>query len=215
MIVQQIVFFIFTCALLGTLLWMLHQTKQGKVAVIFSLSLFSLLAFYLLYFGSLDSFTVKGLSTEATFVQRKTQQVVKDAAIIEDLKKEFQLLVTESRSKQDALDSRLIALSVAMDATERSWTTNITLSPNQTATMSRAWGQLAKITLNGPAALTADLSTWPSNGVIMMDTEIWAGTNQLNIITNYLTDLRQSKTLTGQLSFIWQHSEGKPTFEGR
>ncbi len=123
-----------------------------------------------------------------------------------------------AHNAQDILSATNVA-----DSSFSPWTTDITLAPHQTATITRAWGRYVRIRTTGPATLDADLSTWPSNGLIEVKTEIDIGKHGFTYSTNGLSafggwlhmfdGLDLEPMASNTFTIWWRRSKTTPTLE--
>ena len=69
---EQIVFAIFSFILIGLTFYQYRSMRNALSATVLMVITCAMLAFYMLQFGSLGSFTMKGLSAEASFIREKS-----------------------------------------------------------------------------------------------------------------------------------------------
>jgi len=215
MIIQVVLFVAFTTVLLGTLLRMYYRLRSKTIAIMYLVSLLALLAFYLLHVGSLQSFTVKGLSAEASFVHQTSQRVIRDAEEIAALHDEIKSVVASVKDTEDMLNQRVDAILRRVYDSHQQWTTNIVVPSDGIISMNRSWGMNARLELSGPATLTVDIDSWPNEGTANVSTYISTGPYTLTIATNNLRTKGSPPVEIRKPTYIWWvKPEGSDVFDG-
>ena len=92
------------------LLGMTCYTHETLFGALFLLSLCVSVGFYSLQSGILDSFTLKGLSAEASFIRTKKQEVEKNAEEVAQLKTQVETLLDAAKEYED--NARVIAIAL-------------------------------------------------------------------------------------------------------
>lgn len=178
-IAQQVVFASISVVMLGAIFWSAYTRDQTRYVVLFLLTLLTLCAFYLLQFGSLYSFSVKGLSTEATFVQQKKREVARDAAEISKIKETLEMHYQGVLEKQVQFQEALLQMRKRFQTSFVPWSTNVHLYADDTGIVTHAWGNTPYVKMHGSATITADLTTWPADGIAYFTLTLDNGTNSV------------------------------------
>jgi len=101
---REIVFLILAAGILATLIWLSYKSPKARFPTMAVVFFFGLLAFYLFQYGNLSSFSIKGLSAEASFIAEKRQEVQQDAAAIGTIKTQVEGLLADSRASHEEIE---------------------------------------------------------------------------------------------------------------
>lgn len=167
---QHIAFLLLLSGCSIVLLGMTCYTQEISFGVLFFLSLCVSVGFYLFQFGTLDSFTLKGLSAEVSFIKEKKQEVERDA---EEVKKDAEEV---ARIKAHAE-----ALSVVLEQTRKETQDKLRdLNDNLKRTTELA--EAPTLAVSKPvvavvdAGLKATIQFWPSKneplGILIFDVSL-------------------------------------------
>jgi len=112
-------FVVIAVVLLAVLLLMTYQTQSLLFATLFAVALIVAAGFYLFQFGELASFSLKALSTEASFIKEKAEQVKEDAEAIRRLRDENKRITDDISAVLESLQRTQHEIEISRDHLEK------------------------------------------------------------------------------------------------